>query len=133
MTKNKTKDYRTFAFPNRLTSLETFFYYLKEFGVIPSQIDSNLVEKIFTAASKDFLDGYLPVSYLASIAAHFAYKMVEEYELTPGLYDIMCEAAEMDYYHTEEKIKKLLAIYVESPQKLADFYRAGKVHEILGE
>lgn len=50
------KEYKTFSFPNEFSELEQYFFYLKEFEVIPKNIHSQTVEEIFLNASRDLLN-----------------------------------------------------------------------------
>jgi hypothetical protein len=133
MTNTPNKEYKKFAFPNKLSGLETFYYYLKEFGIIPDTIDNKIAEKLFTAAATDYLEGNLPAGYLALIASNLAFKMVDEDRLTPGLYQLLEYTAELDhdYVEEEEAIKKLLKIYTDDPKKLAELYSSGDMNKVF--
>jgi len=62
--------YRYFSFPNKLTPLESYFYYLKEFDVIPNVIKENKIEEIFKAAAIDFVNGQISQSILSVIVSN---------------------------------------------------------------
>ena len=131
----KTKEYRTFAFPNKLTPLETFYYYLREFEVIPERIDSKRAESIFFASSKDYLEGYLPLNSFSLVAEYLALGMVKQGDLPPCLFRLMVYCAEMEEEHIEEQnaIKKLLTIYVQDNKKLEEMYQEGTFDNVFTE
>jgi hypothetical protein len=55
----KNIEYKSFNFPNSLSSFEQYYYYLLEFDVIPKSIHPKLIERIFLAVATDYLEGFL--------------------------------------------------------------------------
>ncbi len=127
--------YKYFNFPNKLTAVEQLFYYFREFGIIPSTIEAGKFEKLYRNIVVDYLSGCLDTDRFASISSVLAYRMVNPNKITPGLYEVMCHAAEMDSGNSEEVnvIKKLLEIYVKNPQKLSKLYKEDRIEKFFTE
>jgi len=131
---DKSKQYKTFAFPNRLTPLEQYYYYLYEFQVIPRKIPVNKIEEIFTHAAKDYLDNLLDLKSFCVIASHFMFDTdLDEY--IPGLTRLMSYCSELDETHQEEidAVKKLLTIFVTTPLEFNNLVRQGKMDAVFTE
>ncbi len=59
MTKDKTKEYKRFNFPNELSDFEQYYYYLNEFEFIPKKMPPYMIKTIFDATAQDFIEGHL--------------------------------------------------------------------------
>lgn len=66
----KGEQYKTFAFPNKLTPLETYHYYLLEFDVIPKKLPADKITEIFIHAAKDYVEGFLNTPTFSLITFH---------------------------------------------------------------
>lgn len=119
----KDKQYKTFAFPNRLTPLETYFCYLKEFGAIP-RIPAYKVVEIFRYAAEDYLDGLLSASAFSLIAFNLmthAELETNVNQYVQGLNRLIGLCGELDEAHKEETetIKKHLSLFISDPVQFA--------------
>ncbi len=119
------KQYKTFAFPNKLTPLETYYYYLLEFGVIPSRIPAGKIVEIFNHAAQDYIHGVLHTPSFAFLSFELVTKKELEVNLNqylPGLSRLVDLCGELGNAREEDvkRTKDLLALYLFEPKKFAE-------------
>ena len=73
----KKKDYKYFSFPNNLTPLEQYFYYLKEFGII-GQAPEHLIIKTFRASIKDYLSKLIDDQCLTVVISNLYFDHIDQ-------------------------------------------------------
>lgn len=117
----KKAQYKTFAFPNKLTELETYYYYLLEFDVIPKKISGDKIAEVFTHVAQDYLKGLLNTSKFATISFHLM-TYIEKGEHDPTLSRLLDYCYELDDSHPKEiaHAKQLLTMYVRNPDELME-------------
>lgn len=118
--KPKNKEYKYFSFPNNLTPLETYYYYMVEFGVFPNpnEIFTRKLIEIFNAAARDYIDGFLSTAALAYIASNSLVTSEDVNKITPGLGVLIAECSELEdeYLEEIEETKLSIKMYLNNPQ-----------------
>lgn len=105
--KQKTKEYKYFNYPNNLTALEQYYYYLLEFGAIPNELPPQLIEKIFVAVAKDYLEGLIDIGIFECIAANLYFNFaVKQVGISPKIDMLMAESSDVTFYG-ERQLKNL--------------------------
>ena len=133
--KAKHKEYKYFALPNELTPLETLYYYLLEFDVIPRTIPAERLIIIFDNAARDYLRDTLTTSAFSLIAQSllFSGQPYEIDRLSPGLGILAtyCSELEDDFPDELEIVRKILKIYTISRQKYVELSKTGEIDKMF--
>ena len=122
---------RNMKFPNRLTSFETFYEYLKDILVYSKSLTQEQVKKIFLRALKDYFDGNINLECLAVVATQLYYELNKPYEVdlhfNRDLAGALFDATEIDWYHdhqNEDPNNK--EMYEAQLKALKNFYKKNK-------
>lgn len=103
----KKKEYKYFNYPNQLTGLEQYYYYLLEFEIIPNHLPAEIVEKIFLTIARDYLEGFIDISAYETIMGNFYYRFaVGRTDIDRKLDYLMSESTDVIYYG-ESAIKEI--------------------------
>ena len=114
-------------FPNKLTSLETFYEYLKEVLIESKSLTLGQIKKIFLKALKDYFEKNINDNYLNTVACQLYHVLKPSYEidLDRELGKTLSEATELNYYSKEKpkKYERVLKILKDYYQKNINFLK----------
>ena len=114
MAQNKTKEYKSFNFPNSLEAFEQYYYYLVEFDFIPKEMHPGTVKSIFDASARDFIEGHLEYEKFLFILEQLYYGYVmARAGLNKKMENLMTEIAyEIDHdSDSEAEVRKMVEEY----------------------
>jgi hypothetical protein len=118
------KEYKYFNFPNHLTALEIFYFYLREFSIIPSHIPTKDIIKNFNHTSEDYLKKHLDTGSFRVIVSNLFFNFCKNHQAlnkhTKGLSTLMhyCSELDDDCPKDIKENKKRLKIYLQHPKDL---------------
>lgn len=67
------KEYKYFNYPNELTALEQFYYYLLELGAIPEKLFPEKMVEVFDRVAEDYVLGFIEYDAFSTMVAHIYY------------------------------------------------------------
>lgn len=114
---SKSKEYKSFNFPNSLTAFEQYHYYLAEFDFIPKEMHPGTVKTIFDASARDFLEGFLEYEKFLFILEQLYYgHVMTRTGLNREMEKLMDEIAyEVDSNSdSEEEVRKKVGEYLKN-------------------
>ncbi len=116
-------------FPNKLTSIETFYEYLKESLIKSKSLTLPQTKIIFLKALKDYFAKNIDEGNLMIVAVQLYWELNKNYEI--DVYDrklgkALLETTEIEYYKKEkpEALKKTIKLLQDYYQKNTDFLKS---------